>query len=784
MDLIWNCLQGPHDARVLAGAAAICVIACLTSMILAGIGRSTGLPRLAFCLAVMVAGLGAWSAHFMALLAYNSPYPLGFDLSVTLISALIAIAFAAAAFSLRLYSRRLLWQGAGGALLGFGIVIMHYVGTSALQLPGELLYDPALIAASALLGSGLGALAFITLGRSRRLPRILAAAAVLSLAIIGLHITGIASAIMLPNGNPVRMDGASSRLWLAALMAAVMAALLLSAITMLLVGLRLKKQVMAETNRLRSLSDAAFEAIAICDTRGRIVDVNTMLSQLLATPPEALVGTPVKLLFRDTSQDLMRKDSRVVTALTSGTPVELLTRLVSTAVGQRLVVAVRDLRGRLEVERRMLHLARHDPLTGLPNRAFLNDRLTLELAQTRDGGPGFALMCLDLDRFKAVNDTYGHAAGDMVLREAARRLRAATRHDDFVARLGGDEFVIIRINDGNPDSTALMAARICEHLSEPYDLGGGARGDISASIGIARCPQDAEEAEELQRCADVALYSVKRDGRNGTAFYSRSMDEVARQRSALENDLRLATPRGELELYWQPQRLVADDTLIGFEALLRWHRPGQGDMPPEDFVPTAESSGAILPIGAWVLRTACTEAAKWPRPLRVSVNISVVQLQQKDFVEQLQAVLQDSSLPASRLELEIREGVLLSEEEDAILTLKAVQALGVRVALDDFGSGHAALGMLRSFSFDRLHIGRSVVKDMARDAGSLAMMRAIMGLGRGLKMPVLAEGVESPDQLKALRQEGCELYQGYLGGRPEPVAAYRRLLQPAHSSAC
>ena len=753
-------------------------------MVLAGLGRSIGLPRLAFGLAVMVAGLGAWSAHFMALLAYNFPYPLGFDLPVTMFSASIGLVFAAIAFTLRTRSPRLLWQAASGGVLGLGIVIMHYVGTSALQLPGELFYDPALIAASALLGSGLGALSFIALGRSGRMPRILAAASILSLGIIGLHITGIASAFMLPNGNPVRTDGATSRLWLAALMASVMAALLVSALTTLLVGLRLKKQVMAETTRLRSLSDAAFEAIAICDSRGRIVDVNTMLSQLLATAPEALVGTPVKLLFRDTSQDLMVKGGRIVTALAAGTPVELLTRPVHTAVGPRLVVAVRDLRGRLEVERRMLHLARHDPLTGLPNRAFLNERLTLELAQARAGGPGFALMCLDLDRFKAVNDTHGHAAGDIVLREAARRLRAATRQDDFVARLGGDEFVVIRINDGSADSSALMAARICEYLSEPYDLGNGARGDISASIGIARCPQDTDEAEELQRCADVALYSVKRDGRNGTAFYSRSMDEVARQRSALENDLRLATPRGELELYWQPQRLVADDTLIGFEALLRWHRPGRGDMPPEDFVPTAESSGAILPIGAWVLRTACTEAAKWPRPLRVSVNISVVQLQQKDFVEQIQAVLKDAGLPAARLELEIREGVLLSEQEDAILALKAVQGLGVRVALDDFGSGHAALGMLRSFSFDRLHIGRSVVKDMSRDAGSLAMMRAIMGLGRGLKMPVLAEGVESPDQLKALRLEGCELYQGYLGGRPEPVAAYRRLLQPAHSPAC
>jgi diguanylate cyclase (GGDEF)-like protein len=783
MDLISNCLPGPHDARVLAGAAIICFVACLTSVVLASLARYTGFPRFASGLAVTVAGMGAWSAHFMALLAYNSPYPLGFDLSVTLFSALIALVFAAIAFTVRFRSRRMVWQGVGGAVFGLGIVIMHYVGTAALRLPGELVYDPALIGASAMLGTGVGALAFIVLGWSRRMSRIIAASVLLSLAIIGLHITGIASALLMPDGSPVRTDVAASRLWLAALMASVMVALLVSAITMLVVGLRLKKQVMAETSRLRSLSDAAFEAIAICDARGRIVDVNTMLSQLLATAPEALVGTPVKLLFRDTSQDLMEKGGRMVTALAAGTPVEVLTRPVSTTVGPRLVIAVRDLRGRLEVERRMLHLARHDPLTGLPNRALLNERLTLELAQARAGGPGFALMCLDLDRFKAVNDTHGHAAGDAVLREAARRLRAATRHDDFIARLGGDEFVIIRLNDGAADSIALMAARICEHLSEPFDLGNGARGDISASIGIARCPQDTADAEELQRCADVALYSVKRDGRNGTAFYSRSMDEVARQRSALENDLRLATPRGELELYWQPQRRVVDDTLIGFEALLRWQRPGQGDMPPEEFVPKAESSGAILPIGAWVLRTACTEAAKWQRPLRVSINISVVQLQQKDFVEMVQIVLRDAGLAPERLELEIKEGVLLAEQDDAIMALKAVQALGVRVALDDFGSGHAALGMLRTFSFDRLHIGRAVVKDMSRDAGSLAMMRAIMGLGRELKMPVLAEGVESADQLKALRQEGCEVYQGYLGGRPEPVAAYQRLLRPAHTLA-
>jgi diguanylate cyclase (GGDEF)-like protein/PAS domain S-box-containing protein len=783
LDLIWSCLQGPHDGRVLAGAVVICLIANLTGMALKGLGRATGFPRAAFWLAAGVISMGAWSAHFMALLAYDFVYPVGFDLPVTLFSALTVFLLASGGFALRASSRGRAVRGLGGAALGGGIAVMHLAGTSALRLPGVLVYDQGLLAVSVLLGMGCSALAFIALGDARRMTQIVSAALLLSLAIISLHLMAMDAVVMLPTGEPALQDGTSSRLWLAALIASVMLVLLLSTIALLLLGLRVKQRILAETARLRSLSDAAFEAIAICDSQGRIADVNDRLSRLLGASRHELCGMPIHLLFRDLPRSLLQEGGRSTTALASGAPVELLSRRLETRGGTRLVVAVRDLRGRLEVERRMLHLARHDPLTGLANRAFFAERLGQEIERVRAGGGGFALLCLDLDRFKAVNDTYGHAAGDLVLREAARRLRAGVRQGDFVARLGGDEFVILRMDEGPADAKALMAGRIGERLSEPYDLGNGAQGDVSASIGIARYPQDAGDAEELNRCADVALYSVKRAGRNGVAFYSDGMDESARLRSALEHDLRFATPRGELELYWQPQRQVRDNALVGFEALLRWHRPGQGNVSPAQFVSAAESSRAILPIGAWVLRTACEEAASWAQPLRVSVNISAVELLQKGFAGQVSQILAESGLDPARLELEIVEEALLHQQEQSLKVLGALKSLGVRVVLDDFGSGYAAMAMLRSFAFDRLNISRHLVRDISNDDAALTMTRAILGLGRGLQMPVMAEGVEGSEQLATLRQEGCEVYQGFLGGRPKPMLNYQAALQECGAAA-
>jgi diguanylate cyclase (GGDEF)-like protein len=654
---------------------------------------------------------------------------------------------------------------------------MHYIGMEALRVPGAILYGPALILLTALLGCGFGATAMVALGRSRRVARLALAAALMAAAIALPPVMGMGSALLPSDGAAALPAASLPRHWLVALTVSVAATLLLCALVMLFAGVRIVRQITSETERLRSFSDATFEAIAICDVKGRIIDANAALAEMLQTPRSLLPGMRIQRLFRDFPESVLSEGGRGFTALAAGAPLELLSRRVRTSGGSRVVIAVRELRERVAAEARIMHLARHDSLTDVPNRTFFLERLGADLARMREGGPGFVLMCLDLDRFKAINDTHGHAAGDRVLCEVARRLRSETRQEDFVARLGGDEFVVIKAEDGKPGSPAGMAQRIVQLLSQPYDLGHGIKAGISASVGMAHCPTDAADTEELLRCADVALYNVKHAGRNGVAFYSYAMDESMRARHALEQDIQFAIPRGELELYWQPQRRVRDDSLVGFEALLRWHRPGEGSVAPARLAQAAESTRAIVPIGAWALRTACMEAAGWASPLRISVDVSALQLQQGGFAELVEAVLAESGLEPGRLELDVTEGILIHDEHRARATLEQVKGMGVRVALDDFGIGYASLSAVRTFPFDRLKIDSSVVQDLTTDPSAHAVVRAILNLGQGLHMPVVAEGVESRAQLQALEQAGCPEYQGYLGGLPQPLATYRAMIQ-------
>jgi diguanylate cyclase (GGDEF)-like protein len=777
VNLILGCLQGQHDSWVAAGALAICLLVSIAAMVLVGPAQVTGLRRLCLWLGALVAGIGAWTTHFMAVLAYDFPLFLSFDPVLALASALVSFGFAVLALDLQARARGWAARAGAGTVLGAGMLSMHYIGMHAMRVPGIILYDPAFVLLAVLAGLSLMAAAFTTLGNAPRAGRVAMAALLMASGIVALHLLGMASATLLPDGGPAEPVSPESRQWLASVIGAVAAVLLLSVLAVLFAGQRILRQVAAETERLRGLSDATFEAIAICDAKGRITDANAVMGEMLNSPRESLRGTYLHLLFREFPDSVLREGGRVFTALAAGTPVELLSRRIRTSGGCRVVVAVRDLRERVAAEERILHLARHDTLTGLPNRAFFLDRVAMESGRVRQGAAGFVLMCLDLDRFKAINDTYGHPAGDRVLREAARRLRAETRQEDFVARLGGDEFVLLKLEDGYPDSAADLARRIVALLSEPYDLGQGLQGAVSASIGLARCTAEAADPDELLRRADVALYTIKNGGRNGIAFYDRAMDDDMRARNALERDINLASPRGELELYWQPQRRVRDDTLMGFEALLRWHRPGEGDVAPQRFVAAAETTGAIVPIGAWVLRTACLEAARWASPLRVAVNVSAVQLQQTGFAELVEEVLRESGLEPGRLELEVTESVLIHDEEGARAVLERIKALGVRVALDDFGTGYASLGTLRAFPFDRLKIDRSFVSELPNDPAAQAVVRAILGLGQGLHMPVVAEGVESGAQLDALKLAGCQEYQGFLGGRPQPFAHYRPMVQ-------
>jgi diguanylate cyclase (GGDEF)-like protein len=410
-------------------------------------------------------------------------------------------------------------------------------------------------------------------------------------------------------------------------------------------------------------------------------------------------------------------------------------------------------------------MAHHDALTGLANRVLVRERLEIALSHCRD--QQLAVFCLDLDRFKAVNDTLGHPVGDAVLRFVTDRLNHCVREADTVARLGGDEFAIVALLSG-PDASAL-ASRVIEELSRPYNLEGH-QILIGVSIGIALAPRDGTDPDTLFKNSDLALYRAKTEGRNTYRFFEPEKDVCVTERYKLEQDLRRALAAEEFEVHYQPICSIETRRKIGVEALIRWRHPVHGLIAPDSFIPLAEEMGLINSLGDLVLRQACADAIKWPSDTKVAVNLSPVQFQEPDLARHVAAILADSGLPPNRLELEITETVLLQRSNKNINTLHELHALGVSIALDDFGTGFSSLSYLRIFRFDKIKIDRSFVSEMAEMEASAAIVCAVANLGRNLDIITIAEGVETEEQLELVRAAGCTQAQGYLLGRPTPAS--------------
>jgi diguanylate cyclase (GGDEF)-like protein len=442
-------------------------------------------------------------------------------------------------------------------------------------------------------------------------------------------------------------------------------------------------------------------------------------------------------------------------------------------VGGGWVTTHQDITERRRVEKQIAHMAHHDSLTDLPNRVLFRERLTHALKQT-GRGQRFAVLCLDLDHFKAVNDTLGHPVGDQLLTVAAQRLRKCLREGDIVARLGGDEFAVVQNGVGAPIETAILAQRICEALTAPFEVGGQTM-IVGASIGIAMGPDDGGEADELLKNADLALYRAKGDGRGTYRFFEPAMDARMKARRELELSLRHALAAGEFELHYQPITDVSTGTITCCEALLRWHHPTLGMIPPAQFIPVAEDIGLIVPIGEWVLRQACADAAHWPDHVNVAVNLSAIQVMNRSLGPVVLSALGASKLPAQRLELEITETVLMQNTDATLDTLHRLRELGARISLDDFGTGYSSLKYLRSFPFDKIKIDRCFIGDFAESDESVAIVRAIVALAQGLGIQTTAEGIETEAQLAQIRALGCDQMQGYLFSPPRRLAEIERL---------
>jgi diguanylate cyclase (GGDEF)-like protein len=425
--------------------------------------------------------------------------------------------------------------------------------------------------------------------------------------------------------------------------------------------------------------------------------------------------------------------------------------------------------------------AYHDALTDLPNRTAFAEHLAAAIDKAAKAKENFAVLCIDLDRFKEVNDVFGHAIGDSLLREVARRLHAGAE-GAFVARLGGDEFTLIAAEGPQPSTAAALADRLLATVADGLDIDGH-RLRTSLSIGVGIYPNDGIDVTTLLGNADAALYRAKAEGRGGLRFFSAEMDKQLRHWRALKHDLRSAIEGLDLVLHYQPEARI-DGEIIGFEALIRWYHPRLGLVPPGTFVPLAEESGLIIPIGEWTLREACREAASWSRPLQIAVNVSPVQFRHGDLPGLVHSALLETGLAPDRLEIEITEGVLIGDFSRAVSILRRLKSLGVRIAMDDFGTGYSSLSYLQAFPFDKIKVDRAFISNLDRNAQSRAIVRAVVGLGRALDLPVLAEGVETNDQLAFLSREGCNEMQGYLVGRPAKIENYAevvgrsRILEP------
>ncbi|MEA1834281.1 EAL domain-containing protein [Methylobacterium durans] len=773
MTQLYNCVADQHDLRLVAVAAVICALGTYSTFAMGRqvLRRVPWRERLAWALTGVVATSTAiWATHFIAMLAYEPSMPFGFAIGQTAASLLVAILLVGIGAGIVLAWRGLAGRFVGGSVIGLAISAMHYTGMDAYYVQGTLHWDTSTVALSVMVGAGLGSLSMVLGFSERRSVRNLAPL-VLLLAVCGTHFLGM-SAVTIAFDPQKEIPGGSLDATLLSILTANAALLIVGAS---LAALRLwhmnRHRNEAENQRLHDLADIAVEGLMICDG-DTITGINHSLERVIGRPRAILIGAPLQDVLPGLSAaeipmaqeaDAVLRDGGKV-----GIPVRVIAQRITIKAKPHTVVAVRDQRERLRAEAEMHRLAHHDTLTGLANRHQFNTALAARFASRRGEDAHFALLLLDLDRFKLVNDTLGHAMGDELLRRVAHRLLRALRDNDLVARLGGDEFAILKGGGTDLPAIQTVAERVNDVLARPFLIDGHIL-NVGTSIGIALAPSDGETPDLLMGNADLALYGAKEEGRGRYRMFEASMNARIQARRSLELDLRRAIARQEFALYYQPQVDARTGTYDGAEALIRWHHPERGLVSPIDFIPLAEETGLIGSLGEWVLRTACTEALAWPEHLTVAVNLSPVQFRDARLAVTIRNILAETNFPAARLELEITEGSLLQDEQRTLGILRELRALGIRISMDDFGTGYSSLSYLRRFPFDKIKIDQSFVRRTPDDRDSAAIVRAITMLGASLGMKTTAEGVETDAQSSFIAAEGCDQLQGYLISRPVPA---------------
>ncbi|TGN78942.1 EAL domain-containing protein [Bradyrhizobium yuanmingense] len=818
---VFSCLTAEHDWRLVVLAALVCFVASIVAVSIFHRAIATrGRTRwIWIAIAGAAIGYGIWATHFVAMLAYEPGVTTGYGIVLTASSLAAAMLLTSVGFGVAVVTSGRWRAAAGGVIIGGGIASMHYLGMWALEVPGRVSWSVDLVLLSIVLGMCFGYAALAAALTRQGYRSTLAAAILLTLAIVSHHFTAMGAVKVTP--DPAL---ATDTLSLSpAFLALAIAGVALSVLGMSLIGVLADRRLATRTARFEEIIsqlsiarqqlegsqnelkeqklrlDTAInnmvEGLCMFDAEKRLVICNERYARLYRLPPELLrAGTPHRDIIRHrvTSGILEGEASDFAAerqiARLDALPIHAVSSRIDAFADGRLICVTRqpmagggwvathlDVTEQRRSEAKITYMAQHDALTELPNRVLLKARLEPALADTRGGNLHLAVLLLDLDRFKEVNDTLGHPAGDLLLRSVAARLLDCVRETTFVARLGGDEFAIVDyVTNPAADATSLAEA-IHGALSEPFDLGDH-QVIVGTSIGIALAPRDGADSDTILRSADLALYSAKSGGRGAFRFFEPELDRLLHARRNLERDLRKALARSEFELHYQPFVNLKSGETCGFEALLRWHHPERGLVSPGEFIPVAEETGLILPLGEWVLRTACAEAAKWRSDLKIAINLSPAQFRSKELVSTIVSALAASGIASDRLELEVTETVIMHDSGTVFAALSQLRELGVRIALDDFGTGYSSLSFLQKFPFDKIKIDRSFVSELSSPMEEPhRIARAVVQFATSLGKTSTAEGVETAEQLDILRQEGCVEAQGFHLSPPIRASTIARL---------
>lgn len=789
-----------HEPALIVLAATICLVSSYACIGLTRHARrASGRMRNVWTMvAAMAVGFGIWATHFVAVLAFRPGFTLSYDIWLTAVSLAIAIVVCGAGIAMASRGKGFMDRFLGGAVVGVAISSMHYTGIAALIMGGRLVWNPALVSTSILAGIAFGGLA-LAIGMAGTIRRVLAGALLLTLAICAMHFTAMAAADF-SLCFPLIADGELNGFWLS---------IALTFISVLVLALALGSTMLDEADRRRTARERAREqrdaaqisavtqklelamthmaqGLGLYGADGTLQLYNQRFPALLDIDPQLpLEG----ISFRETCRlsligrgvppgDLEQRidTAEVAHRLLIETGGEIVVTFAEDRVLQvshnpvgdgSWVTTIDDITERHRSQRAIAHLARHDGLTGLPNRARFKESFEQAQEKARESNGKIAIIALDLDHFKEINDSHGHAVGDFVLKTLAGRFNALAREGEVIARLGGDEFAAIKVfatMDGLREFLVRMEEALTRRIeSDDLTISPG------GSIGVAVWPDDGRDLSKLMSNADLAMYRAKAEFDRRICYYERDMDEQARERRDMARDLWNAVEQNSFYLAYQVQKSVATGNITGYEVLLRWNRPGHGEVSPAEFIPVAEECGAINAIGVWVLKMACLEAASWPEPYKIAVNVSGLQLAQVDLIDTVRNTLFMSGLAPHRLELEVTETSIIGDKQRALHILRQIKAMGVSIAIDDFGTGYSSLDTLRSFPFDKIKLDRSFMSEVENNEQSKAIVRAILALGRSLSVPVLAEGVETREQLDVLRVEGCTEAQGFLLGRPGSI---------------